>query len=82
VPKIGALRCNAGGENAFRRGGRFDLARGSLDLKQIDRDHYRLRLHRSWQTLTDMAERGLLLLHEHDAIIPLYGAAMLGRHPW
>jgi ATP-dependent DNA helicase RecQ len=32
-------------------------ARGSLDLKQSDRDHYRVRLHRSWQTLTDTAER-------------------------
>ena len=32
-------------------------ARGSLDLKQVDRDHYRVRLHRSWQTLTETAER-------------------------
>ncbi len=32
-------------------------ARGSLDLKQIDRDHYRVRLHRDWPTLTATAER-------------------------
>ncbi len=32
-------------------------ARGSLDLKQIDRDHYRVRLHRNWPTLTRTAER-------------------------
>ncbi len=32
-------------------------ARGSLDLKQVDRDHYRVRLHRSWQRLDETAER-------------------------
>jgi ATP-dependent DNA helicase RecQ len=32
-------------------------ARGSLDLQQMDRDHYRVRLHRSWRTLSDTAER-------------------------
>ena len=32
-------------------------ARGSLDLKQVDRDHYRVRLHRTWQTLDETAER-------------------------
>ncbi|RKT43860.1 RecQ family ATP-dependent DNA helicase [Thiocapsa rosea] len=32
-------------------------ARGSLDLRQTDRDHYRLRLHRDWPTLHRTAER-------------------------
>jgi len=32
-------------------------ARGSLDLFQTDRDHYRVRLHRDWRTLTHTAER-------------------------
>jgi ATP-dependent DNA helicase RecQ len=32
-------------------------SRGSLDLRQSDRDHYRLRLHRDWPTLVRTAER-------------------------
>ena len=32
-------------------------ARGSLDLRQSDRDHYRVRLHRDLPTLTRTAER-------------------------
>ena len=32
-------------------------ARGSLDLRQSDRDHYRLKLHRDWPTLIATAER-------------------------
>ncbi len=32
-------------------------ARGSLDLRQTDRDHYRVRLHRDWPALTATAER-------------------------
>jgi ATP-dependent DNA helicase RecQ len=32
-------------------------ARGSLDLRQLDRDHYLVRLHRDWPTLTRTAER-------------------------
>jgi ATP-dependent DNA helicase RecQ len=32
-------------------------ARGSLDLLQLDRDHYRVRLHRDWPTLARTAER-------------------------
>ena len=32
-------------------------ARGSLDLRQLDRDHYRVRLHRDWPTLARTAER-------------------------
>jgi ATP-dependent DNA helicase RecQ len=32
-------------------------SRGSLDLRQSDRDHYRVRLHRDWTTLVGTAER-------------------------
>ncbi len=32
-------------------------ARGSLDLRQGDRDHLRVRLHRDWRTLSATAER-------------------------
>ena len=32
-------------------------ARGSLDLRQSDRDHYRVKLHRDWPTLIRTAER-------------------------
>ncbi len=32
-------------------------ARGSLDLRQSDRDHYRVKLHRDWPTLIATAER-------------------------
>jgi len=31
--------------------------RGSLEFRQSDRDHYRVRLHRDWRTLTATAER-------------------------
>ncbi|MGB5833024.1 MAG: RecQ family ATP-dependent DNA helicase, partial [Thiohalocapsa sp.] len=32
-------------------------ARGSLDLRQTDREHYRVRLHRDWPTLIATADR-------------------------
>jgi len=38
-------------------------ARGSLDLRQSDRDHYRVRLHRDWRSLTATAERRQAIAH-------------------
>ncbi|NEV61592.1 RecQ family ATP-dependent DNA helicase [Thiorhodococcus minor] len=32
-------------------------ARGSLDLRQSDRDHFQVRLHRDWRALCETAER-------------------------
>ncbi|MEA3273895.1 MAG: RecQ family ATP-dependent DNA helicase [Pseudomonadota bacterium] len=31
--------------------------RGSLEFRQTDREHYRVKLHRDWRTLTNTAER-------------------------
>ena len=31
--------------------------RGSLELRQSGRDHYQIKLHRDWRTLTATAER-------------------------
>lgn len=54
-------------------------ARGSLDLCLLDRDHYRVRLHRDWPTLTRTAERrravAQLILNALLAKLPADAAA-------
>jgi ATP-dependent DNA helicase RecQ len=40
-----------------RDGKGLAASRGSLELRQIERDHYRIRLHRDWRTLTETALR-------------------------
>jgi ATP-dependent DNA helicase RecQ len=49
-------------------------ARGSLDLRQSDRDHYRVKLHRDWRTLTKTAER-------RQAVAALVLRALLAKLP-
>lgn len=40
-----------------RDGRGIAAARGSLEFRQVDRDHYRVRLHRDWPALTKTALR-------------------------
>ena len=49
--------------------------RGSLELRQSDRDHYRVKLHRDWAALTATAERRQAVAGDRPADPDRQGAA-------